>query len=156
LFLHWNVLYRWGINVVNIQIISALTKHHSKHMWKTASSANVLTNRFRVSITQQKNRKLVFCRSPHEFILHYHCISKIRSHMKLTSTRYSDTAFSIATLIFHFGPGIMMILRGYDKLQHFAQKSTIFTNPFHLEALGRWHFGFSIADFGLADQVASS
>ncbi|MER3498172.1 MAG: DoxX family protein [Chitinophagaceae bacterium] len=52
--------------------------------------------------------------------------------MKLTSTNYSDTAFSIATLILRLGLGILMIPHGYDKLQHFAERSQTFTNPFHL------------------------
>jgi len=33
----------WRINVVNIQIISGLTKHHSKQLWKTVYVVNVLT-----------------------------------------------------------------------------------------------------------------
>jgi len=31
------------INVVNIQIISRLTKHHSKQLWITARLVNLLT-----------------------------------------------------------------------------------------------------------------
>jgi len=33
----------WKINVVNIEIISRLTKHHSKQLWITAYVVNVLT-----------------------------------------------------------------------------------------------------------------
>jgi len=33
----------WKINVVNIEIISRLTKHHSKQLWITAYIVNVLT-----------------------------------------------------------------------------------------------------------------
>jgi len=33
----------WRINVINIQIISGLTKHHSKQLWKTVPVVNVLT-----------------------------------------------------------------------------------------------------------------
>jgi putative oxidoreductase len=49
--------------------------------------------------------------------------------MKLTSTKYSDTTFSIATLILRLGLGILMIHHGYDKLQHFSEYSKTFTNP---------------------------
>ena len=52
--------------------------------------------------------------------------------MKLISTKYSNTAFSITTLILRLGLGILMIPHGYDKLQHFSERSQTFTNPFHL------------------------
>ena len=52
--------------------------------------------------------------------------------MKLTSTKYSDTVFSIATLVLRLGLGSLMIPHGYDKLQHFTERSQTFTNPFHL------------------------
>ena len=52
--------------------------------------------------------------------------------MKLTTAKYSNTAFSIATLLLRLGLGILMIPHGYDKLQHFSERSQTFTNPFHL------------------------
>jgi len=52
--------------------------------------------------------------------------------MKLTSTKYSNTAFSVATLLLRLGLGSLMIPHGYDKLQHFTERSQTFTNPFHL------------------------
>jgi len=52
--------------------------------------------------------------------------------MKLTTTKYSTTAFSIATLVLRLGLGMLMIPHGYDKLQHFSERSQTFTNPFHL------------------------
>jgi putative oxidoreductase len=54
--------------------------------------------------------------------------------VKLTSTKYSNTAFSIATLVLRFGLGSLMIPHGYDKLQHFTERSQTFTNPFHLSS----------------------
>jgi putative oxidoreductase len=52
--------------------------------------------------------------------------------VKLTTTKYSNTSFSIATLVLRLGLGILMIPHGYDKLQHFSERSQTFTNPFHL------------------------
>jgi putative oxidoreductase len=52
--------------------------------------------------------------------------------MKLTSTRYSDAAFSVALLLLRLGLGALMIPHGWDKLQHFSERSQTFTNPFHL------------------------
>jgi len=52
--------------------------------------------------------------------------------MKFASTKYSNTAFSIATLLLRLGLGILMIPHGYDKLQRFSERSQTFTNPFHL------------------------
>ena len=53
--------------------------------------------------------------------------------MKIASTKYSNTAFSFATLILRLGLGILMLMaHGYDKLQHFAKYSVGFSDPFHL------------------------
>ena len=53
--------------------------------------------------------------------------------MKIASTKYSDAAFSIATLILRLGLGlIMMVTHGYDKVQHFSKYSAGFSDPFHL------------------------
>jgi len=53
--------------------------------------------------------------------------------MKIASTKYSDTAFSFATLILRLGLGIVMLVaHGYDKLQHFAKYSGGFSDPFHV------------------------
>lgn len=54
--------------------------------------------------------------------------------MKIASTNYSDAAFSIATLILRLGLGLVMLMvHGYDKLQHFAKISASgFSDPFHI------------------------
>src|SRR5438552_19091940 len=53
--------------------------------------------------------------------------------MKIASTKYSTTAFSLATLILRLGLGIIMLAaHGYDKLQHFAKYSARFSDPFHM------------------------
>ena len=53
--------------------------------------------------------------------------------MKIASTKYSNTAFSLATLILRLGLGIIMLAaHGYDKLQHFAKYSARFSDPFHM------------------------
>jgi putative oxidoreductase len=52
--------------------------------------------------------------------------------MKLTSTKYSETASNVSLLILRLGLGVLMIPRGLDKLQHFSERSQTFTNPFHL------------------------
>jgi putative oxidoreductase len=54
--------------------------------------------------------------------------------MKLISTKYSNAAFSIATLVLRLGLGILMIPHGYNKLQHFTERAQTFTNPFHLSS----------------------
>jgi putative oxidoreductase len=53
--------------------------------------------------------------------------------MKIASTKYSDAAFSFATLILRLGLGIIMLAaHGYDKIQNFSKYSTAFADPFHL------------------------
>ena len=53
--------------------------------------------------------------------------------MKIARTKYSDAAFSFATLILRLGLGILMLIaHGYDKLQHFAKYSGGFSDPFHI------------------------
>ena len=50
---------------------------------------------------------------------------------KLFSTSVSDTALSIALFVLRVGAGsLMMIQHGLDKLQHFAQRSHKFADPF--------------------------
>lgn len=50
---------------------------------------------------------------------------------KLFSTNVSDTALSTALFILRVGAGsLIMIQHGLDKLQHFAQKSPKFADPF--------------------------
>ena len=53
--------------------------------------------------------------------------------MKIVTTRYSDAAFSLATLILRLGLGVeMLVAHGNDKLQHFSKYSAMFADPFHL------------------------
>jgi putative oxidoreductase len=53
--------------------------------------------------------------------------------MKIASTKYSNIAFSFATLLLRLGLGIIMLAaHGYDKLQHFAKYSAQFADPFHM------------------------
>ena len=47
---------------------------------------------------------------------------------KLFSTKYSASAFNIATLLLRIGLGGLMIPHGYDKLVHFAQYRKDFIN----------------------------
>ncbi|RYZ23613.1 MAG: DoxX family protein [Chitinophagaceae bacterium] len=49
---------------------------------------------------------------------------------KLFSTRTSDSAFTIATLLLRLTGGILMIPHGFDKLAHFSEKSGKFMDPF--------------------------
>ncbi|HVG41687.1 MAG TPA: DoxX family protein [Chitinophagaceae bacterium] len=50
---------------------------------------------------------------------------------KLFSTRTSDSAFTIATLLLRLGAGaLMMVNHGFDKLMAFSQKSASFADPF--------------------------
>jgi putative oxidoreductase len=51
---------------------------------------------------------------------------------KLLSTRYSDTAFSIALFLLRVAAGILMLKYGYDKLQHFSKYAEHFSDPFHI------------------------
>ena len=53
--------------------------------------------------------------------------------MKIASTKYSNAAFSFATLILRLGLGtIMLVAHGSDKLRHFSKYSVGFSDPFHL------------------------
>jgi putative oxidoreductase len=53
--------------------------------------------------------------------------------MKIISTKYSHTAFSIATFVLRVTLGIVMLgAHGYVKLQHFSKLSASFADPFHL------------------------
>ena len=47
---------------------------------------------------------------------------------KLLSTKYSAGAFNTAMLVLRLGIGILMMMHGYDKLVHFAQKQHSFMN----------------------------
>jgi len=51
--------------------------------------------------------------------------------MKLFSTRTSDSAFSIGMFILRVGAGsLMLVNHGLDKLMHFADKASRFSDPF--------------------------
>jgi len=53
--------------------------------------------------------------------------------MKLISTRHSQTAFSLATLILRVVLGmVMLIAHGSDKLRHFSKYSGGFADPFRI------------------------
>jgi putative oxidoreductase len=53
--------------------------------------------------------------------------------MKIASTRYSDTAVTFAVLILRLGLGFLMLIpHGWDKLQHFSEKSHNFLDPLHI------------------------
>jgi putative oxidoreductase len=53
--------------------------------------------------------------------------------MKIITSKYSNTAFSFATLVLRLGLGIIMLVaHGNDKLQHFSKYSGLFADPFHL------------------------
>ena len=47
---------------------------------------------------------------------------------KLLSTKYSASAFNMAMLVLRLGVGILMLMHGYDKLQHFAKYEPQFIN----------------------------
>jgi putative oxidoreductase len=47
---------------------------------------------------------------------------------KLLSTKYSAGAFSAAMLVLRLGVGVLMLMHGYDKLIHFADKQNTFMN----------------------------
>ena len=52
---------------------------------------------------------------------------------KLFSTKVSDNAFSFGMFILRVGVGsLMMVQHGLDKLMHFGQKASRFTDPFHI------------------------
>jgi len=53
--------------------------------------------------------------------------------MKIASTRFSDTAISFAAFILRMGLGFLMLIpHGWDKLQHFSEKSHNFLDPLHI------------------------
>jgi putative oxidoreductase len=53
--------------------------------------------------------------------------------MKIASTRYSDAAFNIASLILRIGAGsLMLVNHGLMKMNHFGQMSSSFADPFHI------------------------
>jgi putative oxidoreductase len=53
--------------------------------------------------------------------------------MKIASTKYSDTAISFAALILRLSLGLLMLIpHGWDKLQHFSEKSHNFLDPLHI------------------------
>jgi putative oxidoreductase len=49
---------------------------------------------------------------------------------KLFSTRTSDSAFTLGTLLLRLFAGILMLQHGFDKLTHFSQKAPKFMDPF--------------------------
>jgi putative oxidoreductase len=50
---------------------------------------------------------------------------------KLFSTRTNESAFSFAMLVLRVGSGSLMLMNhGLDKLMHFSQKASGFTDPF--------------------------
>jgi putative oxidoreductase len=51
---------------------------------------------------------------------------------KLFSTRYSDNAVSFALLVLRLTAGGLMIPHGFQKLMDFAEKSSAFSDPFHI------------------------
>jgi putative oxidoreductase len=51
--------------------------------------------------------------------------------MKITSIKYSDTAFNLATLTLRIGAGSLLLLNhGLKKLNNFSDLSSRFANPF--------------------------
>ena len=53
--------------------------------------------------------------------------------MKILTTKYSNAAFTLATLILRLGLGIIMLVaHGNDKLQHFSKYSAMFSDPLHI------------------------
>jgi putative oxidoreductase len=51
---------------------------------------------------------------------------------RLFSIKYSDNAISFTLLILRLALGGLMIPHGYNKLMHFASKSSAFSDPFHI------------------------
>lgn len=47
---------------------------------------------------------------------------------KLLSTKYSAGAFNTAMLLLRLGLGVLMLMHGYNKLVHFADKQNTFMN----------------------------
>jgi len=53
--------------------------------------------------------------------------------MKIMTTKYSGSAFSVATLILRLGLGVIMLMaHGSEKLRHFSKYSSGFADPFHI------------------------
>jgi putative oxidoreductase len=56
--------------------------------------------------------------------------------MRIISIKYTNAAFSFATLILRLGLGIIMLVaHGNDKLQHFSKYSSRFSDPFHIGSI---------------------
>ncbi|HEV7783633.1 MAG TPA: DoxX family protein [Chitinophagaceae bacterium] len=51
---------------------------------------------------------------------------------KLFSTKYTDRSASLALFLLRLSLGGLMIPHGYNKLVHFASKSSGFSDPFHI------------------------
>ncbi|HQU56805.1 MAG TPA: DoxX family protein [Chitinophagaceae bacterium] len=51
---------------------------------------------------------------------------------KFLNTTHSEPSFSIALLVLRISLGALMIPHGYQKLISFAEKSSGFTDPFHI------------------------
>jgi putative oxidoreductase len=52
---------------------------------------------------------------------------------RLFSTKTSDSAFTIATLLLRLGAGsLMLVNHGLDKLVHFSDKASRFSDPFNI------------------------
>lgn len=53
--------------------------------------------------------------------------------MKIITIKYSNVAFSFATLVLRLGLGIVMLVaHGIDKLRHFSKYAAMFADPFHI------------------------
>src|SRR5262249_47388388 len=52
---------------------------------------------------------------------------------KFLSTQYSETSFNLMTFVLRvvFG-GLIILLHGLPKLNHFSQQSSVFFDPFHI------------------------
>jgi putative oxidoreductase len=132
------------INVVNIQIISRPAKHHSKQLWINVSFVNVLTKRSGCAMSDSRfGMRDMRCFSHPESHISYrgslitqhflNIASKIQK-MKIASTRYSDSAISFSALVLRLSLGLLMlILHGWNKLQHFSENShNNFFDPLHI------------------------
>jgi putative oxidoreductase len=113
-------LNRWWINDANIQIISGQTKHHSKQVWISAYMDDLLT--FRSFLTFHKIIFIFIKQFPHNQ-------TKMK---KLFSTRYNDNGISFAILLLRITAGGLMIVHGFDKLEHFSKYANGFADPFHI------------------------
>ncbi|MDQ3683061.1 MAG: DoxX family protein [Bacteroidota bacterium] len=52
---------------------------------------------------------------------------------KIFSTKSSDSAFTVATLLLRLGAGsLMLVNHGLDKLIHFSDKASRFSDPFQI------------------------